>query len=137
MKTQIPSSKSQLPRSLMALLVGVVAAIFVAAAVIAVVEADLQVGLIAQARQAPIFEPDPLWAQALPNKWATGAGRRHRGRLARQRLGLSAPRDDSGKRARRVAESAGVRMLHPGAERARVQPRWPAAAGLGKAGRGL
>src|ERR1700741_3266177 len=27
----------------------------------------------AQGRQVPIFEPDPLWAQALPNKWATGA----------------------------------------------------------------
>jgi DNA-binding beta-propeller fold protein YncE len=27
----------------------------------------------AQCRQVPIFEPDPLWAQALPNKWATGA----------------------------------------------------------------
>ncbi len=27
----------------------------------------------AQGRQVPVFEPDPLWAQALPNKWATGA----------------------------------------------------------------
>jgi hypothetical protein len=23
--------------------------------------------------QAPLFEPDPLWSQALPNKWVTGA----------------------------------------------------------------
>jgi hypothetical protein len=23
--------------------------------------------------QVPMFEPDPLWSQALPNKWATGA----------------------------------------------------------------
>ena len=28
----------------------------------------------AQARrlQVPIFEPDPLWSQPLPNKWVTG-----------------------------------------------------------------
>jgi hypothetical protein len=45
-------------------------ALIVAAALF--VEADLQVGLVAQNRQVPIFEPDPLWAQALPNKWATG-----------------------------------------------------------------
>jgi DNA-binding beta-propeller fold protein YncE len=24
-------------------------------------------------QQAPLFEPDPLWSQALPNKWVTGA----------------------------------------------------------------
>src|SRR5436190_19779969 len=38
-----------------------------------VLEADLRVGLDAQNRQVPLFEPDPLWAQALPNKWVTGA----------------------------------------------------------------
>jgi hypothetical protein len=26
----------------------------------------------AQGAQVPLFEPDPLWAQALPNKWVTG-----------------------------------------------------------------
>ena len=26
-----------------------------------------------RAGQVPMFEPDPLWSQALPNKWATGA----------------------------------------------------------------
>ena len=42
-------------------------------AVVAV--ASIAVGVAAQNRaaQAPMFEPDPLWAQALPNKWATGA----------------------------------------------------------------
>src|SRR6185369_6476794 len=40
-----------------------------AAGVIAVVAA----ALAAQSRQQlPTFEPDPLWAQALPNKWVTG-----------------------------------------------------------------
>ena len=24
-------------------------------------------------QQVPLFEPDPLWSQALPNKWVTGA----------------------------------------------------------------
>ena len=35
----------------------------------------LGISLSAQNRaaQVPMFEPDPLWAQALPNKWATGA----------------------------------------------------------------
>ena len=46
--------------------VGVIGAIGV------IVEADLQVRLAAQARQVPMFEPDPLWSQALPNKWVTG-----------------------------------------------------------------
>src|SRR5712671_2852845 len=23
-------------------------------------------------QQVPVFEPDPLWSQALPNKWVTG-----------------------------------------------------------------
>ena len=23
-------------------------------------------------QQVPLFEPDPLWSQALPNKWVTG-----------------------------------------------------------------
>src|SRR6266853_3163108 len=23
--------------------------------------------------QVPLFQPDPLWSQALPNKWVTGA----------------------------------------------------------------
>jgi DNA-binding beta-propeller fold protein YncE len=32
----------------------------------------LAVGLGAQSRQMPTFEPDPLWSQALPNKWVTG-----------------------------------------------------------------
>src|ERR1700752_3079786 len=27
----------------------------------------------AGAQQVPMFEPDPLWTQALPNKWTTGA----------------------------------------------------------------
>jgi hypothetical protein len=27
----------------------------------------------ASAAQVPLFEPDPLWSQALPNKWVTGA----------------------------------------------------------------
>src|SRR5258706_4650622 len=31
-----------------------------------------QVGLGAQGRQMPTFEPDPIWSQALPNKWVTG-----------------------------------------------------------------
>src|SRR5678816_1036663 len=26
----------------------------------------------AGAAQVPVFEPDPLWSQALPNKWVTG-----------------------------------------------------------------
>src|SRR5262252_3040931 len=32
------------------------------------------VSLSAQNRagQVPVFEPDPLWSQALPNKWVTG-----------------------------------------------------------------
>ena len=29
-------------------------------------------GLNAQSRQIPTFDPDPLWSQALPNKWVTG-----------------------------------------------------------------
>ncbi|HKC58190.1 MAG TPA: hypothetical protein VKC35_18790 [Vicinamibacterales bacterium] len=64
---KIPTPDFQLPNRLLALLVGASVTLFV------VVGADLQVRLDAQARQVPMFEPDPLWAQALPNKWATGA----------------------------------------------------------------
>ena len=28
--------------------------------------------LLLAAQQVPMFEPDPLWSQALPNKWVTG-----------------------------------------------------------------
>src|SRR5688572_8016670 len=28
---------------------------------------------VSQQPQVPFFEPDPLWSQALPNKWVTGA----------------------------------------------------------------
>jgi DNA-binding beta-propeller fold protein YncE len=35
--------------------------------------AGIVIVLSAQARQQlPVFEPDPLWSQALPNKWVTG-----------------------------------------------------------------
>jgi DNA-binding beta-propeller fold protein YncE len=38
-----------------------------------VVTAGIAIVLSAQPRQQlPTFEPDPLWAQALPNKWVTG-----------------------------------------------------------------
>ena len=56
--------------------------------------------------QVPQFEPDPLWSQALPNKWVTGAGRRHRRRLARQRLGLSPRR-------RRIPDGEKAASLKP------------------------
>jgi hypothetical protein len=28
--------------------------------------------LVAQTNDVPRFEPDPLWSEALPNKWVTG-----------------------------------------------------------------
>ena len=31
------------------------------------------VSAVAQTSRVPMFEPDPLWSQALPNKWVTGA----------------------------------------------------------------
>jgi len=40
--------------------------------VLTAVAAVLQRPGIAQSRQAPQFEPDPLWSEALPNKWVTG-----------------------------------------------------------------
>ena len=40
-------------------------------AVIALVIASW-VALSAQSKQIPVFEPDPLFFEALPNKWVTG-----------------------------------------------------------------
>src|SRR4029078_13709735 len=91
---QLPTSNSRLPKRLMVGILGVAVVIAGVAADLQVrwqriadVAADLQVRLHsipglaadlvvrfkAQARQVPVFEPDPLWSQALPNKWATGA----------------------------------------------------------------
>ena len=41
-------------------------------AVTALVVVD-HAGALAARQQIPQFEPDPLWTQALPNKWVTGA----------------------------------------------------------------
>ena len=76
MKAKSPNPKTEITTGLVLALVAIAA---------------VATWVAAQSRQVPMFEPDPLWAQALPNKWATGAGRRHRGRLARQRLGFSPP----------------------------------------------
>src|ERR1700681_446291 len=38
----------------------------------AVVLLERSVKAQASRQQVPLFEPDPLWAQALPNKWVTG-----------------------------------------------------------------
>src|SRR5580693_7817022 len=38
----------------------------------AVVLLERSVNAQASRQQVPRFEPDPLWAQALPNKWVTG-----------------------------------------------------------------
>ena len=48
-------------------------------------------GTAAQGR-VPLFEPDPLWSQALPEQVGDRAGRRRRRRFARQRLGVPSPR---------------------------------------------
>src|ERR1041385_205177 len=65
MRMQRPTANSRLPKRLfLAVLVLGLAGL---------VDAGLQVGLNAQNRPVPLFEPDPLWSQALPNKWATGA----------------------------------------------------------------
>src|SRR5216110_1754158 len=44
------------------------------AAVVIIVVALVERHAAAQAGrpQVPLFEPDPLWSQALPNKWVTG-----------------------------------------------------------------
>ena len=51
--------------------IGAFCAVIVAAVVVATV---LEQAAAAQAarQQVPLFEPDPLWSQALPNKWVTG-----------------------------------------------------------------
>jgi DNA-binding beta-propeller fold protein YncE len=50
------------------LLVGVGAAITVISAVLLDIRATAQTSRA----QIPMFEPDPLWSEALPNKWVTG-----------------------------------------------------------------
>jgi hypothetical protein len=41
--------------------------------ILAILAVILGTSLVAaQSVQVPRFEPDPLWSQALPNKWVTG-----------------------------------------------------------------
>src|SRR4249919_1119691 len=39
----------------------------------AVVPVERAASAQAKGQPAPLFEPDPLWSQTLPNKWVTGA----------------------------------------------------------------
>src|SRR3977135_1190841 len=58
MKARSPNPKTEITTGLVLALVAI---------------AVVATWVAAQSRQVPVFEPDPLWAQALPNKWATGA----------------------------------------------------------------
>ena len=101
----------------------------------------LGISLSAQNRaaQAPIFEPDPLWAQALPEQVGDRRSRRHRGRFARQRLGLPPPGDAFRKAsAARRSNPPAVRVLHSGAERCSSSaPTASLLQAWGEPGRGL
>ena len=87
--------------------------------------------------KVPLFEPDPLWSQALPNNWATGAVGgvavdSHDNVWVFQRP-ASIPEGEK----RRVAESAAGRVLHPRAAGARVRAGRQVPTGVGRPGRRL
>ena len=87
--------------------------------------------------QVPLFEPDPLWFEALPNRWVTGAIGGVVGRFARQRLGVPSPGIDRRQRKGRVVQPAARRVLYSCAIGLGVRAHGQVPASLGRARPGI